>query len=113
MSDQGFWEDSLKWIADNAPALYAGLAAIGVSSMMNIKDGQPKKYTITSAIVCGIVATSLSGLLEHVGLPSSAAALVGGIIGFIGADKLRDIANTLANRRLNGATQDGKNENKQ
>jgi lambda family phage holin len=112
MNDQGFWGASLKWIAENAPAIYAGLAAVGVSSMMNIKDGKPKKYTITSSIVCGIIGMSLSGLMTHVGLPANASALVGGIVGFIGADKLRDIATAMVNRRVSGSeTQEGKNEN--
>jgi lambda family phage holin len=112
MNGQGFWEISLKWIAENAPAIYAGLAAIGVSSMMSIKDGKPKKYTITSAIVCGIIGMSLSGLMTHFGLPANASSLVGGVVGFLGADKLRDMANTLVNRRVSGPQQgDNNNEN--
>lgn len=109
MTGQGFWETSLNWVAENAPAIYAGLAAIGVSSMMSIRDGKPKKYTITSAIVCGIIGMSLSGLMTHVGLPSNAASLVGGIVGFLGADKLRDLANSLVHRRSCGPHQEESN----
>lgn len=68
--------------------------------MMNIKDDKPKKYAITSAIVCGINGMSMSGLMTHFGLPANASSPVGGGIGFLGTDKLRDMANTLVNRRL-------------
>lgn len=113
MNGQGFWEISLKWIAENAPAIYAGLAAIGVSSMMSIKDGKPKKYTITSAIVCGIIGMSMSGLMTHFGLPDNASSLVGGGIGFLGADKLRDIANAFFTRRVSGPQQGNSNNENQ
>lgn len=104
----------MKWIAENAPAIWSGLAAIGVSSLMNIKDGKPKKYTVTSSLVCGIIAMSLSGMMTYFGLPGDASSLVGGVVGFLGADKLRDIANAIVNRRINGTdTQEGKNDNQQ
>lgn len=105
MTDQGFLGASLKWIADNAPAIWAGLAAGGVSALMNIKDGKPKKYTITSACVCGIVGVSLSGLMSHFGLEPGWATFLGCFVGFLGADKLRDLANVIVNNRLNGGPQ--------
>lgn len=105
MNGQGFWEHSLKWIAENAPAIWAGLAAAGVSALMNIKDEKPKKYTYTSACVCGIVGVSLSGLMSHFGLEPGWATFIGCVVGFLGADKLRDMAMVIVNNRLNGDAQ--------
>lgn len=108
MNSPGFWEITMKWIAENTPAIYAGLSAVGVSALMSIRDGKPKKYTVTTAAVCGIIGMSLSGLMEHFGLPSNAASLVGGFVGFIGADTLRDLATTIVNRRVSGNQQGDK-----
>lgn len=113
MNGQGFWGTTLKWIAENAPAIWAGLAAGGVSALMNIRDGKPKKYTFTSACVCGIVGVSLSGLMSHFGLESGWATFIGCVVGFLGADKLRDIANVIVNSRLNDGTQQGDRNGKQ
>ncbi|CNI62821.1 phage holin, lambda family [Yersinia pekkanenii] len=103
----GFWVETMRWIAEYAPSIYAGLAAIGVSSLMAIKDGKPKKYIVTASCVCGIIALSLSGLLQHFGLPDNSAAALGGAIGFVGADKLRDIVINIVARRTRGDGNDG------
>ncbi|WP_049849522.1 phage holin family protein [Trabulsiella odontotermitis] len=107
------WENSLKWIAENMPAISAGLAGAGVSALMNIKDGKPKKYTITSACVCGIIGISVAGIMGHFGLERGWEVFFGCVVGFLGADKLRDIANNVVNNRLNNvkSQQGNKNEN--
>lgn len=107
-SNPGFWVESIKWIAEFTPSIYAGLAAIGVSLLMDIKDGKPGKYIIAASCVCGIIALSLSGLLQHFGLPDNSAAAVGGVIGFVGADKLRDIVISVVARRTGGDSSNGK-----
>ncbi|EOZ4638870.1 phage holin family protein [Enterobacter cloacae] len=113
MNGQGFWEHSLKWIAENAPAIWAGLAGGGVSALMCIRDGKPKKYTFTSSCVCGIVGVSLSGLMGHFGLSDGWATFLGCMVGFLGADRLRDMANVIVNNRLNVDTEQRKDDENQ
>lgn len=82
----------MRWITEYLPSLYAGISALGVSALMDIRAGKPKLYMVTGSLICGIVAVALAALLNYLGLPNNAGAFVGAVIGFVGADKLRDVA---------------------
>lgn len=90
---------TLKWIATYLPSVYAAGAALTISALNDIRAGKPRLYTITGALICGLFALSLSAMLEYFGLPPNAGAFVGGLVGFVGADRLRDIALALVYRR--------------
>ncbi|MBP2171005.1 lambda family phage holin [Erwinia toletana] len=92
-------EQIIKWIAINLPSIYAGLCALGISALIDVRAGKSKLYTATGALICGIFALAISVLLEYLGLPANSGAFVGALVGFIGADRLRDIALTLIARR--------------
>ncbi|WP_447870264.1 phage holin family protein [Serratia fonticola] len=98
-NDPGILEQTMKWIAIYLPSIYAGLVALGISALVDIRAGKPKLYTITGAFICGLFALAISAMLEYFGLPSNSGAFVGAIIGFVGADGLRDLALGVAMRR--------------
>lgn len=90
---------TLKWIATYMPSVYGAGVALVISALNDIRAGKPRLYTVTGALICGLFALSLSAMLEYFGLPANGGAFVGGIIGFIGADRLRDIALAVVARR--------------
>lgn len=95
----GIFEQIMKWIALYLPSVYAGLCALGISALIDIRAGKPKLYTATGALICGIFALAVSALLEYLGLPANSGAFVGALVGFVGADRLRDMALAIVARR--------------
>ncbi|QIU88261.1 phage holin, lambda family [Yokenella regensburgei] len=99
MNNNGIFEQTMKWLALYLPSVYAGLTALGISALMDIRAGKPKLYTATGALICGIFALAISALLEYLGLPANSGAFVGALVGFVGADRLRDMALVIVARR--------------
>lgn len=56
MSDvpTGMLEQTMKWIATYLPTLYAAGAALSISALMSLYDGQSMLKTATGSLVCGI-----------------------------------------------------------
>lgn len=104
-NDPGILEQTMKWIALYLPSFYAGLCALGISALIDIRAGKPKLYTFTGALICGIFALAISALLEYLGLPANSGAFVGALVGFVGADRLRDIALSVVARRAGVSTE--------
>lgn len=98
-NSHGILEQTMKWIALYLPSVYAGLCALGISALIDIRAGKPKLYTATGALICGIFALAVSALLEYLGLPANSGAFVGALVGFVGADRLRDMALAIVARR--------------
>ncbi|EIQ8250236.1 phage holin, lambda family [Citrobacter freundii] len=108
-SSHGIFEQTMKWIALYLPSVYAGLCALGISALIDIRAGKPKLYTATGALICGIFALAVSALLEYLGLPANSGAFVGALVGFVGADRLRDMALDIVARRAGvGSTEENK-----
>ncbi|EOT5250023.1 phage holin, lambda family [Enterobacter roggenkampii] len=98
----GLLEQTMKWIATYLPTLYAAGAALSISALMSIYDGQSIVKTATGSLVCGIVTLAVAGSLEYFGLPSNAAIFVGASIGLMGADKVRSKVSGLFDARFGG-----------
>lgn len=108
-SSHGIFEQTMKWIALYLPSVYAGICALGISALIDIRAGKPKLYTATGALICGIFALAVSALLEYLGLPANSGAFVGALVGFVGADRLRDMALVIVARRAGvGSTEENK-----
>jgi lambda family phage holin len=101
---------SVRWLKEYLPSVYSGAAALGISGLMGIRDSKPKKLIITGSCVCGIFALTLSGVLEHFGLPGNGAAFAGAAVGFVGADKIRDTILAMVARKTG---EDKHDENQQ
>ncbi|MCU5774720.1 phage holin, lambda family [Erwiniaceae bacterium BAC15a-03b] len=97
--DSGLLEHTLKWMSANFPSLYAGLSALCISALIDVRAGKSRLFTATGAMICGIFALTISASLEYFGLPASSGAFVGALVGFVGADRLRNIAVAVIARR--------------
>ncbi len=67
-----------------------------------IYDGVERKNRWVEALLCGALSWSVSSGLEMFGIPASFAPAIGGAIGFIGVEKLREFAVRAINKRLGG-----------
>lgn len=77
------------WAIDYLPTIFSALSALSIAFFMGVYDGKKITEIISGPFVCAIFTMAISGSLEHLGLPDNAVNLVGGVIGFIGVDKLR------------------------
>jgi len=104
----GILHQTMKWIEEFLPSLYAAGAAFSISALMSIYDGKSIAKTATGALACGILTLAVAGSLELFGLPGNSVTFVGAAVGFVGAEKVRDKIISLFDRRTGG-----KNENQQ
>ncbi|MBF4102587.1 phage holin, lambda family [Gallibacterium anatis] len=51
--------------------------------------------------ICGALTLSCMSLLDHLGFPESLASFVGGMFGFIGAEKIREYLMQAIKKRVN------------
>lgn len=98
----GLLKQTMKWIATYLPTLFAAGAALSISALMSLYDGQSLLKTATGSLVCGIVTLAVAGSLEYLGLPSNAVTFVGASIGFMGADKVRNKVTGFIENRIGG-----------
>ncbi|MEH3828162.1 phage holin family protein [Enterobacter roggenkampii] len=94
------WKRIMKLIEMYAPIIYAGITALGISALSDIRAGKSAIYTATGALICGIFAVAISALLEHMDLPANSGAFVGALVGFVGADRLRTIVLGLVQNKV-------------
>ncbi len=94
-----FWAAVLTGLKNAWPqilgALMAGLIAYG----RLIYDGATRKNKWLEGVLCGALSLCVTSALDVVGLPVSISPFVGGIIGFVGVDKLREIAISALKKR--------------
>lgn len=76
-------------------ASMAGLIAYG----RLIYDGATRKNKWLEGVLCGALSLCITSALDVVGLPVSVSPFVGGVIGFVGVDKLREIAISALRKR--------------
>lgn len=93
---------TMKWIEDYLPSLYAACAAGSISALMSIYDGKSVVKTVTGALSCGILTLAIAGSLELFGLPGNSVTFIGASIGFVGAERVRDKILKLLDRRTGG-----------
>ncbi|WP_208950153.1 phage holin, lambda family [Rahnella sp. ChDrAdgB13] len=98
-SPSEFLAESVKWVADNAPIVYTAASAFSIAAIMSLRDGKRWIYSLMGGCVCAVIALSLGGVLDSIGFTKDVAPVIGPVIGFIGADKLRDIILAIVERR--------------
>jgi lambda family phage holin len=86
------WAAVLAWLHAIAPSLYAFCLSVTIAVLRVVYGGGTKRQMILEGALCGFATLTLVPLLEYFGLPQSMATFVGGSVGFLGTEKLRDLA---------------------
>lgn len=94
-----FWAAVLAWLHAVAPQLSAFALSVSVAALRVIYGGGTRRQMILEAALCGLATLMMVPLLEYLGLPQSMATFVGGLVGFIGVEKIRDIATRFGEKR--------------
>jgi len=90
----------LLWAQNHWPTLYGLLLSVVIAWLrMTYSGGTGRQRALESALCCAIALAVMSGL-DWFGLPGTASGFVGGAIGFLGVEKIRDIAGSLIDRKI-------------
>ena len=95
--DPTAWAIVLTWIIQNAPVIYATGLSVLISALRIVYRGGSRKAVLLESVLCGGI--TLAGL-SLLGLPQEAAAFVGGMVGLLGVDKVRRLAERFAGIRF-------------
>lgn len=93
------WAALISWLSIHAPSVYAFLLSVTIAVVRVIYGGGTSRQMILEGVMCGLATLTLVPLLQVVGLPQSMATFAGGLVGFIGVEKLRDIAIRFGEKR--------------
>lgn len=99
LKDNDILQSIWTWIGSNWPIIYGALLAIAVSYGRAIYDGQHGTRKWVEAVLCGALSLMASSGLDYLGLSPSLSPFVGGMIGFLGVDKFRQISLSLINKK--------------
>ncbi|MCP9268866.1 phage holin, lambda family [Xenorhabdus sp. XENO-1] len=94
------WAELLNGLQNSWPQISGSALAIAICYGRLIYDGVERKNRWVEALLCGALSWSVSSGLEMFGVPSSFAPAIGGVIGFIGVEKIREFAIRAINKRL-------------
>jgi len=97
--DPNLWASALAWLNAIAPSLYAFGLSVTVAVLRVVYGGGTSRQMILEGALCGLATLTLVPLIEYFGLPQSMATFIGGCCGFIGTEKLRDLAVRFGERK--------------
>ena len=100
------WLIVIAWLSQHTPALYAAVLAVSISALRIIYGGGTKKAAFLESLLCGCITLAMLSGFESLGIPQSAAGIVGGMIGLLGVDKIRAYADRFAGFKLPGRKPD-------
>ncbi|TDB52623.1 phage holin, lambda family [Photorhabdus luminescens] len=100
------WADLLNGLRNLWPQISGSLLAVLICYGRLIYDGVERKKRWVEPLLCGALSWGVSSGLELFGIPSSVSPALGGAIGFIGVEKLREFALRAINKRLGDKSHD-------
>ncbi|NDL00694.1 phage holin, lambda family [Photorhabdus bodei] len=100
------WADLLNGLRNSWPQISGSLLAVLICYGRLIYDGVERKKRWVEPLLCGALSWGVSSGLELFGIPGSVSPALGGAIGFIGVEKLREFALRAINKRLGGKSHD-------
>ena len=92
----------LDWIAVHQPAIYGFLLSLVTAYLRVMCDGGSRRQRILESMMCGAISLSIMSAIEWFGVPSSASGFVGGMVGFLGVERVRQFAERLIGKKVDG-----------
>jgi lambda family phage holin len=98
--DAGFWVDVLNGLKNAWPQILGSMMAGLICYGRLIYDDVERKNRWIEGVICGALSLCISSALDVFGLPVSMSPFIGGMVGFIGVEKLRNIAISAISKRV-------------
>ena len=88
------------WVASHHPQLYAFGLSVAIAVVRVIYGNGGWRQMALEGALCGLATLTLVPLLAYFGLPDSMATFVGGAVGFMGVEKLREYADRIIGKKI-------------
>ncbi|MDM5133926.1 phage holin, lambda family [Aeromonas piscicola] len=97
--DPTLWAALLAWLMDNWPAVSGALLALSISFMRITYDGGSGRRRLIESTMCGLITLAAASGTTLLGVPYEASPFIGGMVGLLGMDFIRDRAKTVFNKK--------------
>ena len=94
-----FWVALGAWLSSYSTNIYALFLSVSIALVRVVYGGGTRRQMALEATMCGLVTLTLQPVLELFGLPNNMSAALGGMVGFIGVEKLRELAIRLGEKK--------------
>lgn len=101
--DPSLWAAFVAWVASHHPQLYAFGLSVAIAVVRVIYGNGGWRQMALEGALCGLATLTLVPLLAYFGLPDSMATFVGGAVGFMGVEKLREYADRIIGKKIEKA----------
>ncbi len=98
--DLGLLAWLLAWADAHWPALYGFILSVVISWLRVTYSGGAIRQRLLESALCGAISLSVMSGLDLLGIPATASGFVGGSIGFLGVEKIREFAGRVLDRRF-------------
>ena len=82
----------LTWLMDNWPAVYGALLALAIAFLRITYAGGRGRRRLIESLLCGLITLAASTGTHLLGIPQEATPFLGGVVGLLGIDIIRDRA---------------------
>ncbi|KFN18758.1 holin [Aeromonas bestiarum] len=89
----------LAWLMDNWPAVYGALLALAIAFLRITYTGGRGRRRLIESLLCGLITLAAATGTQLLGIPPEATPFLGGVVGLIGIDILRDKATRFINTK--------------
>lgn len=98
--DPSLWAAFFAWVASHHPQLYAFGLSVAIAVVRVVYGNGGWRQMVLEGALCGLATLTLVPLLAYFGLPDSMATFVGGAVGFMGVEKLREYADRIIGKKI-------------
>ncbi len=91
----------LAWLMDNWPAVYGALLALTIAFLRITYNGGSGRRRLIESILCGLITLAASTATQMLGMPQEATPFLGGVVGLLGIDIIRDRAKQMFGKEEN------------
>lgn len=96
----------LEWVTLHQPALYGFSLSLVTAWLRVMYSGGTHRQRTLEAAMCGAISLSLMSAMEWIGVPLSASGFIGGMVGFLGVEKIRALANAFISKKVGSDGED-------
>lgn len=97
--DPTLWAALLAWLMDNWPAVYGALLAMSISFLRITYDGGKGRRRLIESVMGGLLTLAFTTGATMLGVAYQSAPFIGGMIGLMGIDIIREKAKQIFNKK--------------
>lgn len=97
--DPTLWAALLAWLMEHWPAVYGALLAIAIAFFRITYNGGRGRRRLIESLLCGLITLAAATGTHLLGIPQEATPFLGGVVGLLGIDVIRDKATRIVNAK--------------